>query len=85
MRSHPGTMLFALAQPTTQISGVPGGRFDVAACDAALAGDGFGWLEALLPVPQPPVCESCGQPMRLPAAAPVLWACPACHPQEAGP
>jgi len=60
-------------------------RPDPAASDAALVGDGFGWLAALLPTPRPPVCERCGQPMVLPAGAPVLWTCPACHPQEADP
>ncbi len=69
--------------PAAPVSGVPAGRFDPAASDAALAGDGLGWLTDLLPSPQPPVCESCRQPMSLPAAAPVLWTCPACHPQEA--
>jgi hypothetical protein len=69
--------------PAAAVSGVPAARFDPAASDAALAGDGYGWLAALLPGPQPPACEACGQPMSLPAAAPVLWACPACHPQEA--
>jgi hypothetical protein len=76
--------LFDLAlAPAEPVSGVPAGRFDPAAYDAALAGDGYGWLTALLPGPQPPACEACGQPMSLPAAAPVLWACPACHPGEA--
>ena len=65
----------------------PAALFDLAPApagyDAALAGDGYGWLAGLLGSPQPPACESCGQPMSLPAAAPVLWACPACHPREA--
>jgi len=69
--------------PAAPVSGVPAGRFDPAASDAALTGDGYGWLADLLASPQPPVCEACGQVMSLPAAAPVLWACPACHPQEA--
>lgn len=69
--------------PAAPVSGIPAGQFDPAASDAALAGDGFGWLTALLPGPQPPVCEACGQPMSLPATAPVLWACPACQPGEA--
>lgn len=56
---------------------------DLAAVDAALAGDGYAWLKALLPPSQPPKCEACGVPMRLPAGAPVLWACPACYPAEA--
>jgi hypothetical protein len=66
-----------------RVTGVPAGRFDPAASDVALAGDAFRWLADLLPAPQPPACQACGQPMSLPAAAPVLWACPACHPQEA--
>ena len=70
-------------EPAAPVSGVPAGRFGPAAYDAALAGDGYGWLAGLLPAPQPPACERCGRPMSLPAAAPVLWACPACHPGEA--
>jgi hypothetical protein len=73
------------AEPAAQppVTGVAAGRFDPAAYDAALAGDGYGWLAALLPAPQPPPCEGCGLPMALPATAPALWACPACHPQQA--
>jgi hypothetical protein len=56
---------------------------DLAALETALAGDGYAWLAALLPAPQAPACEACGTLMRLPAGAPVLWACPACHPAEA--
>jgi hypothetical protein len=70
-------------EPAAPVSGVSAGRFDPAAYDAALTGDGYGWLAGLLPAPQPPPCETCGRPMTLPAAAPVLWACPACHPEEA--
>jgi hypothetical protein len=70
----------AAAAPVT---GVPAGSFGPAACDAALAGDGYRWLADLLPAPQSPDCAQCGQPMMLPAAVPVLWACPACHPGEA--
>lgn len=66
-----------------QASGARAGQFDPAAWDAALAGDGYGWLADLLPKPAPLACERCARPMRLPAAAPVLWACPACHPGEA--
>ena len=69
--------------PAAPVSGVAAGRFDPAAYDATLTGDGYGWLADLLPAPQPPACEGCGQPMCLPAAAPVLWACPACEPAEA--
>ena len=76
--------LFDLAPaPAEPVSGVPAGRFAPADYDAALTGDGYGWLADLLGSPQPPACESCGHPMSLPAAAPVLWACLACHPQEA--
>jgi hypothetical protein len=73
------------AEPPAQapVTGVPAGRFDPAAYSAALAGDGYGWLTGLLAAPQPPSCERCGQPMALPPHVPVLWACPACHPQEA--
>ena len=73
------------AEPATPslVSGVPAGRFGPAAYDAALTGDGYGWLADMLPAPQPPPCQTCGQSMTLPTAAPVLWACPACHPGEA--
>jgi hypothetical protein len=69
--------------PAGPVSGIPAGRFDPAASDAALTGDRLGWFAGLLASPQPPACEACGRPMSLPPAAPVLWACPGCHPQEA--
>jgi hypothetical protein len=76
--------LFAVdAAPAAPVSGVPAGVRDPAACDAALTGDGYRWLADLLAAPQPPACEGCGRPMSLPAAVPVLWACPACQPGEA--
>ena len=81
--AEPAALFTCDPAPAEPVSGVPAGRFDPAAYDAALTGDGYGWLAALLAAPQPPACEGCGQPMSLPAAAPVLWACPACHPQEA--
>ena len=83
--SAPGqTALFtAETTPAEPVSGVPAGRFSPAASDAALTGDGYGWLADLLPAPQPAPCEGCGRPMSLPPAAPVLWACLACHPGEA--
>jgi hypothetical protein len=77
------TLFTAEPVPAAPVSGIPAGRFDPAASDTALAGDGLGWLADLLASPQPPACSACGHPMRLPAAAPVLWACPACHPGEA--
>jgi len=73
----------AVTGPAEPVTGIPAGRFDPVASDTALAGDGYGWLTDLLASPQPPLCETCGHPMSLPAAAPVLWACPACHPGEA--
>jgi hypothetical protein len=76
--------LFDLAPaPAEPVSGIPAGRFGPTAYDAALPGDGYGWLTELLASPQPPTCEACGQLMSLPTAVPVLWACPACHPGEA--
>ena len=73
----------AVTGPAKPVSGIPAGRFDSAASDTALAGDGYGWLTDLLASPRPPLCETYRHPMSLPAAAPVLWACPACHPGEA--
>ncbi|HEY0718965.1 MAG TPA: hypothetical protein VGD68_15215 [Streptosporangiaceae bacterium] len=76
--------LFDLAPaPAEPVSGIHAGRYDPAIYDAALTGDSYGWLTDLLASPQSPVCQSCGQPMALPAAVPVLWACPACQPKEA--
>ena len=72
-----------LAPADLPVSGVPAVRRDPAASDAALAGEGYGWLAAMLPAAQAPACDRCRTLMRLPAAAPVLWACPACHPAEA--
>jgi hypothetical protein len=74
--------LFTPDTSPTVASGITATRTDPATSDAALAGDGYGWLTALLPTPQPPDCEACGTAMALPASAPVLWTCPACHPQE---
>lgn len=71
------------ARPPAPVTGVRASCHDPAASDAALAGDGYRWLAALLPDPQAPACERCGRLMVLPAAVPVLWACPACHPGEA--
>jgi hypothetical protein len=73
----------ALVPGPVPVAGVPGETRDPAASDAALAGDGYGWLAALLPAPAAPPCEGCGTAMQLPATAPVLWACPRCHPGEA--
>jgi len=67
--------------PVTGLRSLP--DVDLGVLESALAGDGYAWLAALLPAPQAPACDACGTPMRLPAGAPVLWACPACHPAEA--
>lgn len=83
----PGDGLFSAGEvapaqlPVTGLRSRP--QADLAAVDAALAGDGYAWLKAMLPEPQPPQCEACGALMRLPASAPVLWACPVCYPAEA--
>ena len=69
--------------PAEQVTGIAAGRFDPAAYDAMLTGDRYGWLTDPLASPQPPACQTCGHPMSLPTAAPVLWACPACQPAEA--
>ncbi|GAA5045593.1 hypothetical protein HNP84_002594 [Thermocatellispora tengchongensis] len=55
---------------------------DPAASDAAVIGDGYGWLADALPAPAAPTCPDCHRPAVLPAAAPVLWTCPHCHPTE---
>lgn len=75
--------LFTADTPPTVASGIGATRTDPAVSDTALTGDGYGWLAALLPDPEPPACETCGTAMVLPATAPVLWTCPTCHPQEA--
>ncbi|MCW2945290.1 MAG: hypothetical protein JWR24_2007 [Actinoallomurus sp.] len=75
--------LFAEAEEAPAVvSGIRYARTDPGASDAALTGDGYGWLARLLPTPTPPICEHCQHAMVLPASAPVLWTCPACHPQE---
>lgn len=79
--SDQGALFIADAAPAVA-SGVAYRRTDPAIGDAALIGDGFGWLAALLPEPERPACEHCGGSMVLPASAPVLWTCPACHPAE---
>ncbi|MFI0736831.1 hypothetical protein ACH4PU_01800 [Streptomyces sp. NPDC021100] len=57
---------------------------DTTLYDAALAGDGYGWLARLLPAPAPLPCPRCRRPMRLPAVR-LLWQCPACDmPQKGG-
>ncbi|AEH11006.1 hypothetical protein FsymDg_3729 [Candidatus Protofrankia datiscae] len=56
---------------------------DPAAANAGLAGDGYGWLAAMLPAPAPLVCEVHGTVMAL-ADPPPLWICPDC-PGPAGP
>jgi hypothetical protein len=84
-------LLTAVAEPPAVASGVAGARRDPAPYDTALTGDRYDWLTTLptvllptgtAPVPAPPACDGCGQAMLLPAAAPVLWTCPACHPAE---
>ncbi|MFC4529136.1 hypothetical protein [Sphaerisporangium dianthi] len=76
--------LFAL-DPSADgpVSGVPYLGADPAVSDAALVGDGYGWLAAALPAPAAPPCPDCTLPQILPASAPVLWTCPRCHPLEA--
>jgi len=79
---HPA--LFTLGSDTAPlISGLARIAADPAVSDAALAGDGYGWLAAVLPAPEPPSCPACRRPTVLPSAAPVLWTCPRCHPEEA--
>jgi hypothetical protein len=76
--------LFAPDDPPRPVaSGVPATPTDPARNDAALTGDGYRWLTATLPAPTAPACEHCSRPMVLPTTAPVLWACPVCHPEEA--
>lgn len=86
MPAQPDDTLFGsegLTIGTEPVSGLPASAHNPVAIDAALAGFGYAWLADLLPAPQAPACERCRTPMRLPAFAPVLWACPACYPKEA--
>lgn len=73
------------AIPRLTVDGAPNTHPDPAAYDAALAGDGYGWLDALAGADREdaPACPVCRAPMVLPGWAPVLWTCPACHPAEA--
>ncbi|MEV0826395.1 hypothetical protein [Nonomuraea rubra] len=76
--------LFALGSDTApSITGISYAAADPAVSDAALAGDGYDWLAAVLPVPRPPSCPACRHSMVLPSTAPVLWACLRCYPEEA--
>lgn len=74
--------LFAAGAPPRVASGIASRPTEPAASDAALTGDGYGWLAELLPAPAAPACEQCGTVMVLPGSAPVLWTCPACQPAE---
>jgi hypothetical protein len=80
---QPGLFTDLPEQGLAVASGVGAARIDPAVSDAALTGDSYGWLAELLSAVAPPECERCSGPMELPATAPVLWTCPACHPQEA--
>ncbi|MET8698260.1 hypothetical protein ABZW10_05205 [Kitasatospora sp. NPDC004723] len=63
--------------PEPMPGAVPYLAADTSGFDAAVAGDGYGWLARLLPPPVPLTCPRCRRPMRLPAV-PLLWQCPAC-------
>ncbi|MFI7145110.1 hypothetical protein ACIBO2_09360 [Nonomuraea sp. NPDC050022] len=76
------TVTTASTDVAAAVSGLPYLAADPAGSDAALAGDGYGWLAAALPAPRPPACPVCHRPTVLPASAPVLWTCPHCHPAE---
>lgn len=64
-------------------SATSGQHADTAAYNTVLAGDGLGWLTAMLPPPQPLICSRHQLPMRLPTV-PLLWECPACVEFEEG-
>lgn len=87
MTAEPGDQasLFVVAPDDADaaVSGVHFAAADPTTSDAALAGDGYGWLAAALPAPSPPTCPTCHRATVLPAGAPVLWTCPHCHPVEA--
>jgi hypothetical protein len=52
---------------------------------AALRGDGYGWLGAVLPAPVPIRCEAHRAPMRLAGTVPLLWECPDCDAERLKP
>ena len=56
---------------------------DPAAVNLELAGERYGWLAALLPAPDPLICEVHRRAMVL-ADPPPLWVCPDCDPGPAG-
>jgi hypothetical protein len=51
---------------------------------AALAGDGYRWLAAILPAPEPVRCDAHHVPMRLDTAVRLLWVCPRCDAETTG-
>ena len=57
-------------------------RRDLAALDAALAGDQYGWLVAVLDPPAPVECPQCGGTMRPDFGAVILQHGP-CHQEVA--
>ncbi|MFJ9819337.1 hypothetical protein ACIRU3_29580 [Streptomyces sp. NPDC101151] len=50
---------------------------NTAACGRALAGDGYGWLDRILPPPMALACPRCRRPMSL-GTVPLLWECTPC-------
>lgn len=46
--------------PAAPAGGVSAGQSDLAAYDAALTDDRYGWQADPLPAPQPPACEDAG-------------------------
>ncbi|WP_035850659.1 hypothetical protein [Kitasatospora azatica] len=69
--------LFTPTTPDETPGAVPYQAASIVAFDAAVAGDGYGWLARLLPPPAPLPCPRCRRPMRLPAV-PLLWQCTSC-------
>src|SRR5262249_1106193 len=56
MTAEPAVLFDLAPTPAEPVSGVPARRFDTAAYDATLTGDGYGWLAGLLPPPPPACC-----------------------------
>ena len=57
---------------------IPYANADPAPVSAALVGDGYGWLRAVLPVPAPIWCVAHRAPMHLTGTANLLFGCGRC-------
>jgi hypothetical protein len=82
---HQAEGLFDAALADDRPPALPYIHADPAAADAALTGaDGYRWLSAVLPTPEPVHCEIHGVPMAL-DEVPLLFVCPRCSADASAP